>query len=124
MLDRAPEHLDFKIYKPRNPQSSEYYRCVEAHFEELIAIWDERYISRYGFWRPHVMEVIHRYLECGDLHFGFARVRCDECGHDVIAILLQAETLLPFMSSKAGCGIRRVALFGSFESDSPSAMGL
>ena len=82
MLDRALANLDFSEYKPRNPQASEYYRCVEAHFEELAAIWDERYIFRYGFWRPHVTEVIHRYLECGDLHFGFARVRCDECGHE------------------------------------------
>ena len=23
-------------------------------------------------------------LECGDLHFGFARVRCQECGHEYL----------------------------------------
>ena len=34
------------------------------------------YASRYGFWRTYVMTVIYRYLDCGDLHMGFARVRC------------------------------------------------
>jgi hypothetical protein len=34
-----------------------------------------------------VIDVIYRYLNCGDLHFGFARVKCKDCGH---------EFLLPF----------------------------
>jgi hypothetical protein len=24
------------VYRPRNPQSSDYYRCVEAHFETFV----------------------------------------------------------------------------------------
>jgi len=39
------------------------------------------YKSRYGYWRTYVMTVIYKYLDCGDLYFGFARVRCEECGH-------------------------------------------
>jgi len=27
------------------------------------------------------MTVIYKYLDCGDLYFGVARVRCEECGH-------------------------------------------
>ncbi|MDA3787183.1 MAG: transposase zinc-binding domain-containing protein, partial [Desulfobacula sp.] len=27
------------------------------------------------------MTVIYKYLDCGDLHFGFARVKCEDCGH-------------------------------------------
>jgi hypothetical protein len=38
----------------------------------------ERYASRYGFRRPYPTDVIHRYLDCGDPHLGFARVRCQE----------------------------------------------
>lgn len=30
------------------------------------------------------MTVIFKYLDCGDLHFGFARVRCEECGHEYL----------------------------------------
>jgi len=38
-----------------------YYRC------------DEHFSRQYGFWRPYVEQVIYRYLDCGDLHNGFAR---------------------------------------------------
>jgi hypothetical protein len=29
------------------------------------------------------MDVIHRYLDCGDLRCGFARIKCDFCGSDI-----------------------------------------
>jgi hypothetical protein len=45
---------------------------VEDHFEELIQVYEERFEKQYGFWRPHVQQVIHGYLDCGDLHNGFA----------------------------------------------------
>ena len=34
---------DFGVYEPRNPRASHYYRCVEAHFDKLEAVWDDRY---------------------------------------------------------------------------------
>ncbi len=73
---------NFGVYKPRNPKDSAYYKCVENHFEELEQVWDDRYQSRYGYWRPYIMTEIYRYLDCGDLHMGFARIRCQECGHE------------------------------------------
>ena len=75
---------DLNIYQPRNPKASAYYKCVENHFEELEQVWDDMYKSRYGYWRTYVMTVIYKYLDCGDLHFGFARVRCEECGHEYL----------------------------------------
>jgi len=69
------------VYQPCNPKASAYYKCVENHFEELEQMWDDVYASRYGFWRTYIMTVIYKYLNCGDLHSGFARVRCEECGH-------------------------------------------
>ena len=78
MLNACPTAFDFGVYQPRNPKANAYYRCVEDHFEQLKTIWDERYQSRFGFWRPYVMDVIHRYLNCGDLHFGFTRVKCKD----------------------------------------------
>ncbi len=71
---------DLDVYQPRNPKASEYYKCVEKHFEELAQKWDDGYASRYGFWRRYIMTVIFKYLDCGDLHFGFARVQCEDCG--------------------------------------------
>jgi uncharacterized OB-fold protein len=50
--------------------------------------------------------VIYRYLDCGDLHLGFARVRCCDCGH---------EYLLPFSCKRRhfcpSCHQRRVVEF-------------
>jgi hypothetical protein len=53
-------------YRPRDPQTSDYHRCTQDHFERLEMVWDDRYERKYGFWRPYVMDVIRRYLECGD----------------------------------------------------------
>jgi hypothetical protein len=37
------------VYEQRNPKASQYYRCVEAHFEQLEMAWDDRYARMYGF---------------------------------------------------------------------------
>ena len=63
------------VYRPRNPQSSDYYRCVEDYFETFLGVYDEYFSTQYGFWRPYVEQVIYRYLDCGNLHNGFARVK-------------------------------------------------
>jgi len=75
------------VYRPRNPQNSPYYQCVEDHFETFEQVYDERFERRYGFFRPYVKQVIYRYLDCGVLHNGFARVRCDNCGHEYLLAL-------------------------------------
>ena len=71
-------------YQPRVPQNSVYYRLVEEHFEQLERVWEERYQAGLGYWRSFVSEVIYKYLECGDPHFGFARVKCEECNHEYL----------------------------------------
>ena len=45
MLNACPTGIDFNVYQPRNPKVStySYYRCVEDHFEQLEAVWDERF---------------------------------------------------------------------------------
>jgi hypothetical protein len=62
------------FYRPRNPQSSDYCRYVEDYFETIVVIYDEHFSRQYGFWRFYVEQVIRNYIECGDLHNGFARV--------------------------------------------------
>ncbi|MBM4334243.1 MAG: hypothetical protein FJ117_24060, partial [Deltaproteobacteria bacterium] len=79
------------VYRPRNPQSSDYYRCVENHLETFIEVYEERFERRYGFWRPYLQKVITRYLECGDLHHGFARVKCPDCNHEYLLALTWAS---------------------------------
>jgi len=54
---------DSTAYRPRNPKIGDHYRCVEAHFEKLQGLWDDRYARVYGAWRPYVSDVINRYLD-------------------------------------------------------------
>jgi hypothetical protein len=57
---------------------------VEEHFEQLERVWEECYQAKLGYWRSFVSEVIYKYLECGDPHFGFARVKCVDCNHEYL----------------------------------------
>ena len=109
MLNACPTTIDFDVYQPRDPKASAYYRCVEDHFEQLEAVWDERYQRRFGFWRPYVSDVIRRYLDCGDLHFGFARVKCEDCGHEyLLAFSCKRRHFCP------SCHQKRVVEFGEW----------
>ena len=67
--------LPAAVYQPRRPQDSDYYRCVEDYFETFVGIYDEHFSRQYGFWRPYLQQVIYRYLDCGNLQHGFARVK-------------------------------------------------
>lgn len=98
-----------EAYRPRVNRKSVYFLCVQDHYEKLENIWGERYQQKFGYWRSFVTDVIYKYLECGDLHFGFARVKCKDCKH---------EYLLPF-SCKCrhfcpSCHQRRVVEFGEW----------
>ena len=45
------------VYRPRKPQDSQYYQCVEDHFEMLEQVYDERFVKQYSFFRPYVRQV-------------------------------------------------------------------
>jgi hypothetical protein len=74
----SPENA---LYRPRRPQNSSYYHCIEDHFETFERVYEERFERAYGFYRPYLRSVIYRYLDCGGLRNGFTRVRCGEYGH-------------------------------------------
>jgi len=48
------------VYRPRNPLSSDHYRCVEDYFETFVQIYDEHFLRQYGFWRHHVKQLLSR----------------------------------------------------------------
>jgi len=109
MVNSCPTHLEYEVYEPRNPRANDYYRCIEAHFEDLEGAWEEHYQNVYGYWRPYIMDVILRYLDCGDLHFGFARVRCETCGHEyLVAFSCKRRHFCP------SCHQKRVVEFGEW----------
>ena len=96
-------------YQPRSSRNSAYHRLVEDNFEKLELVWNSKYQRMYGYWRPHILYVIQKYLDCGDPHLGFARVKCSGCN---------TEYLLPFSCKCRGfcpsCHQRRVMEFGEY----------
>ena len=96
-------------YQPRSPQTSQYYRCIEDHFEAFEQVYDERFSRQYGFFRPYVKDVIYRYLDCGILPNGFARVKCTDCGHEyLLAFSCKRRHFCP------SCHQKRVVEFGEW----------
>ena len=53
------------LYRPRQPQNSALYQLLEAYYEDVKAVWEERFEKKYGFWRGFVDTVVARYLDCG-----------------------------------------------------------
>ena len=67
------------FYRPRNPEASSFFKVVRDHFDEFESVYPERYQDKYGYWRPVIRTSIDKFLKCGDLKEGFARVRCPDC---------------------------------------------
>ncbi len=70
------------VYTPRRPQASPLFRLVSDHLHRLQTVYDERFVREYGPRRPVVAQVTDKFLACGVLDHGFARIRCDACAHE------------------------------------------
>ena len=75
-------HRQSSFYKPRNPEASPFFRIVRERFDDFEKIYPERYEKKYGFWRKVIRSSIDKFLKCGDLKEGFARVKCKDCGEE------------------------------------------
>ncbi len=69
------------VYRPRHPAASPLYAVVQHHLETFLAHAAEADPMGYGvpIW---VEKDFRAYLRCGILAYGFARARCDDCGHE------------------------------------------
>ncbi len=67
------------LYRPRNARASPLFQLFENYYEDVKAVWEERFEKKFGFWRGFVDTVVARYLDCGVAEGGFARLRCDTC---------------------------------------------
>src|SRR5262244_3701828 len=73
-------------YVRREPERTILYQVVKDHLRTFLAEARER--SEHAFGLPRFVEAeLERYLACGLLCHGFARVRCDDCGHEVLVPL-------------------------------------
>ena len=84
MADEAKACGALGVYKPRRPQASPLFRLVQDHLHRLETVSDERCARTCGEWRPVVREVADKFLACGILEHGFARIRCDDCTHEYL----------------------------------------
>ena len=94
------------IYKPRRPQASPLFRLVSDHLHRLQPVYDERFVREYGPWRPVVAQVADKFLACGVLEHGFARIRCDDCAHEyLLAFSCKCRYFCP------SCHAKRLAIW-------------
>ncbi|MBA3270664.1 MAG: transposase zinc-binding domain-containing protein, partial [Acidobacteria bacterium] len=93
------------VYRPRQPLESDFHRLVREHFDHLRAA--QRYARQFGFWRSAIEKAVNKFLKCGDLHHGFARVRCPDCRHEFfVAFSCKQRCICP------SCAQKRTILFG------------
>ena len=71
--------------------------------------YDLRFEKEYGKSRPVVADVVGKYLDCGMLKNGFARIRCAHCKNEyLLAFSCKGRAFFP------SCSAKRSVLFGEF----------
>jgi hypothetical protein len=97
-----------QVYRARKPKASPLWQCLSRYFDAFLAFYEARYQPRYGFLRPIIPEVVNKFLDCGNLEQGFARVRCDHCNHEyLLAFSCKGRWFCP------SCHQKKVQLFGA-----------
>ena len=64
-------------YRPRSA-SNALKEIVEDSLEDLLRLWDERFLKDHGPLHPRVRDLMEAFVRCGDPHFGFLRLKCVE----------------------------------------------
>ena len=96
-----------KLYNPRHPERTLLYQTVAEHYETWLDLASAGQFDGQGDRRtpkPYVRQAFTKYLECGIFAHGFARARCDDCGHDYfVAFSCKGRGVCP------SCTTRRMA---------------
>ena len=80
-----PTIVEPKLYNPRHPERTLLYQTVAEHYETWLELACSGQFDGQGDHhtpKPYVRKAFEKYLECGIFAHGFARARCDDCGHD------------------------------------------
>jgi hypothetical protein len=93
-----------KPYRQRQPEKTILYQLIINHLETMLAESCTR--NEHGFGYPRFIErEFRRYLSCGQLGEGFARVKCKSCGY---------EKLLAFACNSYYTPVTFVSISNSF----------
>lgn len=69
---------------------------------EYEKVYPERFEKEYGYLSKRVIQVIYKFLDCGILEHGMARVYCKECGHDYfVAFSCKTRFMCPSCTQKS-----------------------
>ncbi len=94
------------LYQARHPEQSLFYRTIAGHVETWLALASSGQFDGQGDQHtpaPYVESAFRKYLECGIFAYGFARARCDACGHDfLVAFSCKGRGVCP------SCNTRRM----------------
>ena len=74
MIQAATPGSPASVYRPRRPHTSPLFQLVQDHFQRLQTVYDDWFAPVYGEWRPVAGEVADKFLACGVLDHGFARI--------------------------------------------------
>jgi hypothetical protein len=100
------------IYRPRQARKTALYQLVEKYYEDVKAVWEDRFEKKYGRWRGFIDYVVWRYLDCGIEEAGFARLRCSSCGRErLLTLSCKQRGICP------SCDAKRAAAFAAFLKD-------
>ena len=62
-----------QTYRARNPRRSPLWRCAHRHFATFVESYPRECQPRCGPLRPVIPQVVHKFLDCGNLDRGFAK---------------------------------------------------
>ena len=80
-------------YRRRAPEQGALYQLVQSHLETFLAEPELR--GAHGY-RRFIEREFRRFLDCGQLSRGLARIRCPACGRDkVVAFSCKGRALCP-----------------------------
>ena len=101
-----PTIVEPKLYNPRHPERTLLYQTVAEHYETWLELACSGQFDGQGDHhtpKPYVRKAFEKYLECGIFAHGFARARCDDCGHDYfVAFCCKGRGVCP------SCNTRRM----------------
>lgn len=103
------------LYQARHPEQSLFYRTIAGHFETWLSLASCGQFDGQGDMHTpasYVETAFRNYLECGIFAYGFARARCDACGHDfLVAFSCKGRGVCP------SCNTRRMVETAAHLSD-------
>ncbi|MCF7730245.1 MAG: transposase zinc-binding domain-containing protein [Akkermansiaceae bacterium] len=70
------------IFHPRRPRASPLWQIVTAAWEAFVAGYEKVHRAAMGPLRANAFAVVGAFLRCGDLAYGFLRLRCPDCGDE------------------------------------------